>query len=71
MSTDRRRGFMRVSEHQAQELERWAFPDYAEEQLEPRDNAMNYDPQWEPEPLEPEEEPGPPPLTAADLDDIR
>lgn len=71
MSTDRRRGFMRVSEHQAQELERWAFPDYAEEQLAPRDNAISFDPQWEPEPLEPEEEPGPPPLTAADLDEIR
>ncbi|OAN18611.1 flagellar assembly protein FliH [Photobacterium jeanii] len=71
MTIERRRGFLRVTEHQAQELERWAFPDYADEQLEPRDNAINYDPQWEPEPLEPEEEPGPPPLTAADLDEIR
>ncbi len=71
MSTDRRRGFLRVSEHQAQELERWAYPDYADEQVVPLDNAISYDPQWQPELLEEEEEQGPPPLTAADLEDIR
>lgn len=71
MSIDRRRGFLRVSEHQAQELERWAYPDYTEEHSEPVDNAINYDPQWQPEHLEEEEEQGPPPLTAADLEEIR
>lgn len=71
MSTERRRGFLRVSEHQAQELERWAYPDYADEQEAPLDNAINYDPQWQPELPEEEEEQGPPPLTAADLEDIR
>ncbi|MGR2768055.1 flagellar assembly protein FliH [Photobacterium ganghwense] len=72
MSTDRRRGFLRVSEHQAQELERWAYPDYSDEQSSMAENALNYDPQWHVEPLElEEEEQGPPPLTAADLEAIR
>lgn len=71
MSTDRRRGFLRVSDHQAQELERWAYPDYADAQEAPLDNAISYDPQWPPELPEEEEEQGPPPLTAADLEDIR
>ena len=73
MSTDRpeerRRGFLRVSEHQAQELERWAYPDYSPEHEGMTENALNYDPQWQVEPLD--EEPELPPLTAADLDDIR
>ncbi|MCW8328181.1 flagellar assembly protein FliH [Photobacterium sp. SDRW27] len=71
MSIERRRGFLRVAEHQAQELERWAYPEYANEHDAPVDNAINYDPQWQPELLEEEEEQGPPPLTAADLEDIR
>lgn len=71
MSIDRRRGFLRVSDHQAQELERWAYPDYADEPQGPSDNALNYDPQWPPEPEEEAEEQGPPPLTAADLEEIR
>ena len=66
---DRRRGFLRVSEHQAQELERWAYPDYSTEQEGVAENALNYDPEWQVEPLD--EEPELPPLTAADLDDIR
>ncbi|WP_255526686.1 flagellar assembly protein FliH [Photobacterium sp. BZF1] len=66
---DRRRGFLRVSEHQAQELERWAYPDYSPEQEGMTENALNYDPEWQVEPLD--EEPELPPLTAADLDDIR
>ncbi|MEJ2764152.1 flagellar assembly protein FliH [Photobacterium sp. MCCC 1A19761] len=71
MSLERRRGFLRVSEHQAQELERWAYPDYADEQQGPVDNALNYDPQWHPELEEVPEEQDPPPLTAADLEEIR
>lgn len=71
MNDDRRRGFLRVSEHQAEELERWAYPDYSKKQEAPRDNALNYDPLWQPEELDEDEEQGPPPLTAADLDDIR
>ena len=71
MSTERRRGFLRISDHQAQELERWAYPDYTDEVQGPVENAINYDPHWPPEPLEEEEEQGPPPLTAADLEDIR
>lgn len=71
MSFERRRGFLRVTEHQAQELERWAYPDYADDHSAPIDNAINYDPQWQPELPEEEEEQGPPPLTAADLEDIR
>ncbi|GHA47491.1 flagellar assembly protein FliH [Photobacterium aphoticum] len=70
MSTDRRRGFLRVTEHQAQELERWAYPDYSEEREFGADNALNYRHDWH-EPVLEEEEPGPPPLTAADLDAIR
>ena len=66
---DRRRGFLRVSEHQAQELERWAYPDYSPEHEGITENALNYDPEWQVEPLD--EEPELPPLTAADLDDIR
>ncbi|MGF1699365.1 flagellar assembly protein FliH [Photobacterium makurazakiensis] len=71
MSTERRRGFMRVAEHQAEELERWAYPDYSDDLNEVADNALNYDPQWQAQPIEEEEEQGPPPLTAADLDEIR
>ncbi|WEM41620.1 flagellar assembly protein FliH [Photobacterium sp. DA100] len=66
---DRRRGFLRVSEHQAQELERWAYPDYSPEHEGMAENALNYDPDWQVEPLD--DEPELPPLTAADLDDIR
>ncbi|PSW63200.1 flagellar assembly protein FliH [Photobacterium kishitanii] len=73
MSNERRRGFMRVSEHQAQELERWAYPDYSNDDNE-SENAFNYDHQYyldqqqpEPEP-EPEPELPPPPLTAAELE---
>ncbi|KHT61526.1 flagellar assembly protein FliH [Photobacterium gaetbulicola] len=73
MSTDRplerRRGFLRVSEHQAQELERWAYPDYSPEHEGMAENALNYEPDWQVEPLD--DEPELPPLTAADLDDIR
>ncbi|PSW19542.1 flagellar assembly protein FliH [Photobacterium sanctipauli] len=71
MTTERRRGFMRVAEHQAEELERWAYPDYADENPQVTDNALNYDPQWHSQPMEEEEEQGPPPLTAADLEEIR
>ena len=68
MSDERRRGFYRVSDHQAQELERWAYPDYSEERPEQSDNAFNYQPRPVIEEFEPEEEAGPPPLTAADLE---
>ena len=71
MSTDRRRGFLRVAEHQAQELERWAYPDYSDDVEFAADNALNYRHDWHEPALEDEEEPGPPPLTAADLDAIR
>ncbi|MGF1726721.1 flagellar assembly protein FliH [Photobacterium nomapromontoriensis] len=71
MSNERRRGFLRVSEHQAQELERWAYPDYSDESDFATDNALNYDPNWQVEELEEEQEQGPPPLTAADLEEIR
>lgn len=71
MTNERRRGFLRVSEHQAQELERWAYPDYSQQREAPSDNALNYDPSWQSEELEEEEEQGPPPLTASDLEDIR
>lgn len=66
---DRRRGFLRVPEHQAQELERWAYPDYTSEHEGIAENAFNYEPEWQVEPLD--EEPEVPPLTAADLDEIR
>ncbi|GAA03517.1 flagellar assembly protein FliH [Photobacterium leiognathi] len=68
MSDERRRGFFRASDHQAQELERWAYPDYSEDRPEYTENAFNYQPQPIIEEFEPEEEPGPPPLTAADLE---
>ncbi|WP_299016147.1 flagellar assembly protein FliH [uncultured Photobacterium sp.] len=71
MSFERRRGFLRVAEHQAQELERWDYPDYDDDHNAPVDNAINYDPHWQPDLPEEEEEQGPPPLTAADLEDIR
>ena len=73
MSNERRRGFMRVSEHQAQELERWAYPDYSNEgDILASENAFNYDhqchlEQQQPEP-EHELEPIPAPLTAAELE---
>lgn len=71
MNDDRRRGFMRVSEHQAQELERWAYPDYSNNEGElDVENALNYDHQYyrkQREP-EPDSEPLPPPLTAAELE---
>ncbi|PSU91329.1 flagellar assembly protein FliH [Photobacterium kishitanii] len=71
MSNERRRGFMRVSEHQAQELERWAYPDYSNDEHE-SENAFNYDHQYyldqQQRQPEPEPEPPPPPLTAAELE---
>ncbi|MDO6705191.1 flagellar assembly protein FliH [Photobacterium sp. 1_MG-2023] len=70
MTMERRRGFVRLSGHQAEELERWAYPDYSDEDQGPVENALNYDPSWRPrEPVS--EEPEPQPLTAADLEDIR
>ncbi|MGF1686041.1 flagellar assembly protein FliH [Photobacterium japonica] len=71
MSTDRHRGFLRVAEHQAQELERWAYPDYSDEVESAPDNALNYRHDWHEPAFEDENEPGPPPLTAADLEAIR
>lgn len=72
MNNERRRGFMRVSEHQAQELERWAYPDYSNEGNNESENAFNYDHQYHLDQqqleLEPEPEPPPPPLTAAELE---
>ncbi|MCD9493642.1 flagellar assembly protein FliH [Photobacterium carnosum] len=72
MSNERRRGFMRVSEHQAQEIERWAYPDYSQDGDRELENALNYDHQYyleqqQPEP-EHELEPVPAPLTAAELE---
>lgn len=71
MSTEQRRGFLRVADHQAQELERWAYPDYSDEVPLSSENALNYVPSWHDEAVEELEEPEPPPLTAADLDEIR
>lgn len=73
MSNERRRGFMRVSEHQAQELERWAYPDYSNEgDVLASENAFNYDHQYHLEQQQPEPEhelePIPAPLTAAELE---
>ncbi|WP_279142128.1 flagellar assembly protein FliH [Photobacterium phosphoreum] len=73
MSNERRRGFMRVSEHQAQELERWAYPDYSNEgDILASENAFNYDHQYHLEQQQPEPEhelePIPAPLTAAELE---
>ncbi|MEC6813942.1 flagellar assembly protein FliH [Photobacterium toruni] len=77
MSDERRRGFMRVSEHQAQELERWAYPDYSKDGDRDLENAFNYDHQYY---LEQEQQqrqqlqqlqtepPPPPPITAAELE---
>ncbi|WP_120510272.1 flagellar assembly protein FliH [Photobacterium salinisoli] len=70
MTIERRRGFVRLSGHQAEELERWAYPDYTDEDRGPVENALNYDPGWRPREVQ-EEEQAPLPLTAADLDDIR
>lgn len=72
MSNERRRGFMRVPEHQAQELERWSYPDYSNDGEHESNNALNYDHQYHlqqlpPDP-EPESEPAPSPLTAAELE---
>ncbi|WP_237155876.1 flagellar assembly protein FliH [Photobacterium phosphoreum] len=73
MSNERRRGFMRVSEHQAQELECWAYPDYSNEgDVLASENAFNYDHQYHLEQQQPEPEhelePIPAPLTAAELE---
>lgn len=69
MNNERRRGFLRVSDHQAQELERWAYPDYSDEGNGHADNAINYQPPPVVEAFElEEEEPGPAPMTAADLE---
>ena len=70
MNDERRRGFMRVSEHQAQELERWAYPDYSNDGEQEVKNAFNYDHQYYLDQCEPElePEPPPPPLTAAELE---
>ncbi|MEC6795955.1 MULTISPECIES: flagellar assembly protein FliH [Photobacterium] len=74
MSDERRRGFMRVSEHQAQELERWAYPDYSHDSDHEPENALNYDHQYylEQQQLQQQQltqpEPAPPPLTAAELE---
>ncbi|KKD01160.1 flagellar assembly protein FliH [Photobacterium halotolerans] len=70
MTIERRRGFVRLSGHQAEELERWAYPDYTDEDQGPVENALNYDPGWRPREM-PDEEQAPQPLTAADLDEIR
>lgn len=73
MDNDRRRGFVRITSDQAEALERWCFPDYSDALPHQHDNALNYEPQWQPP--EPElnhesEADSPPPLTAADLDEI-
>lgn len=70
MTMERRRGFVRLSGHQAEELERWAYPDYTEADHAPADNALNYDPSWRPAVID-TDEPEPQPLTAAELEDIR
>ncbi|WP_423807274.1 flagellar assembly protein FliH [Photobacterium damselae] len=73
MDNDRRRGFVRINSDQAEVLERWCFPDYSDELPHQHDNALNYELQRqvpEPEPHHAPEENSPPPLTAADLDEI-
>ena len=73
MNDERRRGFMRVPEHQAQELERWAYPDYSHDHES--GNALNYDhqsyldqQQLQQQQLSQSEPPPPPLITAAELE---
>ncbi|SIN75559.1 flagellar assembly protein FliH [Salinivibrio sp. ES.052] len=73
MSLDKRRGYIRADQADAEAIDRWALPPYDERENLPRDTALNYDPSWEPEAdVEPEEsEPAPEPLTADALEAIR
>ena len=75
MNDERRRGFMRVPEHQAQELERWAYPDYSHDRDHESENALNYDhqsyldqQQLQQQQLSQSEPPPPPLITAAELE---
>ncbi|OOE36801.1 flagellar assembly protein FliH [Salinivibrio kushneri] len=73
MSLEKRRGYIRADEADAETIDRWALPPYNEGENLPKDTALNYDPSWEPDvEVEPEEnEPAPEPLTADALDAIR
>nr|WP_086941110.1 flagellar assembly protein FliH [Thaumasiovibrio occultus] len=72
MSIDRRRGYIRVNREESPQLVSWDLPDYSEQNPQPRETAMNYDPTWaEPSQDLTDEHEEPQPLTAADLEAIR
>ncbi|WP_021023059.1 flagellar assembly protein FliH [Salinivibrio costicola] len=73
MSLDKRRGYIRANEADAETIDRWTLPPYGDRDNLPKDTALNYDPTWEPEAdtdVE-ESEPAPEPLTADALEAIR
>ncbi|WP_025673063.1 flagellar assembly protein FliH [Salinivibrio socompensis] len=73
MSLNKRRGYIRADEADADTIDRWTLPPYGDRDKLPKETALNYDPSWEPEAdTEPEEsEPEPEPLTADALEAIR
>lgn len=56
MSTERKRGFLRLNEDEAvEQAQKWGMPDYgAEANKQAKETAFNYDPGWMPDFDEPE-----------------
>ncbi|WP_150137496.1 flagellar assembly protein FliH [Candidatus Enterovibrio escicola] len=52
MSIDRRRGYIRATEHSDDVLKRWTLPSYVSNSMQPKETALNYDPSWESPELE-------------------
>ncbi len=71
MNLPRKRGFLRLDEESEYQAEDWGLPDYtAETRGTVRETALNYDPSWMPDAVEPEEE-EPKPLTLEEVEQIR